>query len=414
MTRTYARAFHVAAAAALMLAAGLSDTHAQDARGSRTGEPGFFDQIFGGSDRFGGNQAPSAAAPAQMTQMSPSELVLRLDRLENQVRQLTGLVEQLQYRNQQLEQQLRRVDGGGAPPPPARLQTAPPTLQSGPPIQPQRRSELTDPNDAPYVPGAVAPSGAPPGAAPAAVAAPGPARPPTRADAFDPNENPNAPGVPRALGSLPSGPTVVTGDADEDIRAVPPVGAPGGRQAGAPLDLSTLSAQASRDPALASPSRAAPTMTGALPPPPPRNPSATGAPQQQAMLPPTATPKDEYDLAYGYLLRKDYALAEEGFRNLLRKYPNERFVAEANYWVGESLFQRQRYRDAAESFLTVSTKFEKSSKAPDALLRLGQSLAALKEKEAACATLGELGRKYPRASPAVKQGVEREQKRVGC
>ena len=138
MTRTYARAFHVAAAAALMLAAGLSDTHAQDARGSRTGEPGFFDQIFGGSDRFGGNQAPSAAAPAQMTQMSPSELVLRLDRLENQVRQLTGLVEQLQYRNQQLEQQLRRVDGGGAPPPPARLQTATPTLQSGPPIQPQR------------------------------------------------------------------------------------------------------------------------------------------------------------------------------------------------------------------------------------------------------------------------------------
>ena len=129
------------------------------------------------------------------------------------------------------------------------------------------------------------------------------------------------------------------------------------------------------------------------------------------MLPPTATPKDEYDLAYGYLLRKDYALAEEGFRNLLRKYPSERFVAEANYWLGESLFQRQRYRDAAESFLTVSTKFEKSAKAPDALLRLGQSLAALKEKEAACATLGELGRKYPRASPAVKQGVEREQKR---
>jgi tol-pal system protein YbgF len=413
MTRTYARAFHVAAAAALVLATGLSDTHAQDARSSRTGETGFFDQIFGGSDRFGGNQAPSTAAPAQMAQVSPSELVLRLDRLENQVRQLTGLVEQLQYRNQQLEQQLRRGDAGGASPP-ARPQTAQPGPPPGPPIQPQRRSELTDPNDAPYVPGAVAPTVVPPGAAPPAVAAPAPARLQGRADAFDPNEHPTAPGAPRTLGSLPSGPTVVTGDADEDIRAVPPVGAPGGRQAGAPLDLSTLSAQASRDPALASPSRASPTMTGALPPPPPRNPSATGAPQQQAMLPPTATPKDEYDLAYGYLLRKDYALAEEGFRNLLRKYPNERLVAEANYWVGETLFQRQRYRDAAESFLTVSTKFEKSSKAPDALLRLGQSLAALKEKEAACATLSELGRKYPRASPAVKQGVEREQKRAGC
>src|SRR5262249_8319215 len=163
---------------------------------------------------------------------------------------------------------------------------------------------------------------------------------------------------------------------------------------------------------------APPTMTGTLPPPPPRNPSATGAvqppPQLQAMLPPTATTKDEYDLAYGYLLRKDYALAEESFRAFMRRHPGDRLAPQANYWLGESLFQRQSYRDAAESFLTVSTKYEKSGKAPDALLRLGQSLAALKEKEAACATFVEIGRKYPRASAGVRQGVEREQKRVGC
>ena len=46
-----------------------------------------------------------------MAQASPSDLVLRLDRLENQIRQLTGLVEQLQFRNQQLEQQLRAEHG---------------------------------------------------------------------------------------------------------------------------------------------------------------------------------------------------------------------------------------------------------------------------------------------------------------
>jgi TolA-binding protein len=48
------------------------------------------------------------------------------------------------------------------------------------------------------------------------------------------------------------------------------------------------------------------------------------------------------------------------------------------------------------------------------LLRLGQSLAALKEKEAACAALGEVTRKYPRSSAGVKQAVDREQKRVKC
>jgi TolA-binding protein len=82
--------------------------------------------------------------------------------------------------------------------------------------------------------------------------------------------------------------------------------------------------------------------------------------------------------------------------------------------LGESLYQRQRFRDAAEQFLNVSTKFDSNPKAPDALLRLGQSLAALGEKEAACASLGEVARKFPRASAAVKQGVEREQKRGRC
>jgi TolA-binding protein len=78
------------------------------------------------------------------------------------------------------------------------------------------------------------------------------------------------------------------------------------------------------------------------------------------------------------------------------------------------MYQRQKFRDAAEIFLNVSTKFENAPKAPDALLRLGQALAALNEKEAACAALGEVLRKYPRASISVKQGVDREQKRVRC
>ena len=238
-----------------------------------------------------------------------------------------------------------------------------------------------------------------------------------RPNVFDPAENPAAPGAPRVLGSIPSGPNIVTGDPD-DADAGPPIGVPGGRQAGAPLDLSTLSGNAANDPTLAPPGGASTSggapMGGALPPPPPRTPSATGPFQQQAMIPPAATPKEEYDAAYGYLLPKDYALAEANFRGFLRKYTSDKLVPEASYWLGESLFQRQRFREAAESFLGVSTKFEKSSKAPDALVRLGQSLAALKEKDAACATFVEVGRKYPRASPNVKQSVEREQKRVGC
>jgi tol-pal system protein YbgF len=215
-----------------------------------------------------------------------------------------------------------------------------------------------------------------------------------RSDAFDPALHPNAPGAPRSLGGELQRMAGHPGTADL-------IGAPGGRDAGAPLDLNSL------------PGSAGPGMQGGqLPPPPPRNTSATGT--RLATLPPSATPHDEYDMAYGYVLHKDYALAVQAFRDYLRKYPNENLVPDANYWLGESLYQQQNYGEAAKSFLAVATKYEKSGKAPEALLRLGQSLAALEKKEAACATFSEVGRKYPNAASSVKRSVAQELKRVHC
>ena len=45
-------------------------------------------------------------------------------------------------------------------------------------------------------------------------------------------------------------------------------------------------------------------------------------------------------------------------------------------------------------------------------MRLGQSLAAMNQKEAACATLAEVGRKFPRASAGVKRAGSRRNRSV--
>ena len=299
---------------------------------------------------------------------------MRIERLENQLRTLTGQNEELQYRNRQLEEQLRAMQGAQpAPNQAAAARPAAPNVAVAPPVQ-------TDP-------GYRQPPTPQPGVgqAPAVIAAPV-ASSGRRGDAFDPSQNPNAPGVPRALGG------------GQAPLAEGPVGAPGGRDAGEPLDLSNVGN--SRDPNRAPmqrPVQQAPNTTASL-----------------TTLPPSATPRDEFDLGIGYIQRKDYALAEETMRNFAQKYPSDALLPDSQYWLGESLYQRQKYRDAAETFLGVTTKYDTSAKAPDALLRLGQSLAALKEKEAACAAFGEITRKYPRASNGVKQGVSREQKRVGC
>ena len=364
-----------------------------------------FAQDGGGSplsvlDRmFGGNRQQAPAQPQTTGQEPPPDQVVRIERLENMLRQATGQIEQLQYRNQQLEAQIRAMGGspggtpgGTQPGQGAAVQQPAPASQMGQPLPPPQQARPP------------AQAGAAPMTPPASV--PGS----RRSDVFDPSQNPNAPGAPSTLGTLSSS-GAVTREPPPIITAEPPVGVPGGRGAGAPLDLSTLAAGAARGDA-GDPGQMQQQGGGMLPPPPSRNLSGTGA--VAAVAPPADQPKDFYDLGYGYVMRKDYALAEQTFDAFLKKFPNDRRAADAQFWLGESLFQRQRYDQAAQSFLDMSTKHGQHARAPDALLRLGQSLAALKQKEMACATFAEIGRKYPKASNNVKQGVEREQKRVQC
>ncbi len=124
--------------------------------------------------------------------------------------------------------------------------------------------------------------------------------------------------------------------------------------------------------------------------------------------------KEEFDIALGYFRQKEYEEAEKGFTAFLKKNPKSKLASEATYYLGESFFLRSRPREAAEQYLKISTQYANSPRAPDALLRLGQSLNALGAKEQACATFGEIGRRFPNASAAVKAGVERESKRAQC
>jgi tol-pal system protein YbgF len=114
------------------------------------------------------------------------------------------------------------------------------------------------------------------------------------------------------------------------------------------------------------------------------------------------------------LKQKQYETAEKSFTTFLQKNPKTRLTTDALYYLGESYYQRGRHREAAEQYLKISTDHGTSARAPDAMLRLGQSLSALGAKEQACATFSEVTRKYPNAATNVKAGAEREAKRVHC
>lgn len=210
-----------------------------------------------------------------------------------------------------------------------------------------------------------------------------PVQPPTtpqkRSDAFDPAASSASPGAPRQLGA--SGVATPPG-------ARLPAGTlpPGGQlvqdgELGAPLDVT-----GQRRPSVAPP--------------------ATDLPRGDA--------KSDFDLAKALIDRGDYEQAEVAFRSYLRTYLKDRRVPEATFWLGESYLRRTRYREAAEHFLTVTSKHSGSARAPEAMLKLGISLRGLGAIQEACGTFSQVGKKYPNASSAIRQAVEREKGRAQC
>lgn len=129
---------------------------------------------------------------------------------------------------------------------------------------------------------------------------------------------------------------------------------------------------------------------------------------------PTGTPQVQYDFAIDLLKRGDFPKARDSFKQFLQQHPKDALAGNAQYWLGETYYVQGQYKDAADSFLKGYTTYSKSSKAPDSLLKLGMTLAALKQKDAACATFGQLKEQFPSASPAIVARNKQERQKIGC
>ena len=135
---------------------------------------------------------------------------------------------------------------------------------------------------------------------------------------------------------------------------------------------------------------------------------------QVAALPSTDDPEELYRNSYEFILSGDYGTAEQGFRNHIQRFPSDQKAADAHFWLGESLLAQKKYRNAAEVFLEANKQYPSSKKAPDMLLKLGISLAGLDQRDVACATFNEIGKRYPDISGALKERVKQERALAAC
>lgn len=127
-----------------------------------------------------------------------------------------------------------------------------------------------------------------------------------------------------------------------------------------------------------------------------------------------ATPREQYNYAFRLLNQNQYDEAAKNFADFTRKYPKDPLVGNAYYWRGETFYIRKDFNAAVENFQKGYEAMPKGPKAPDNLLKLGMSLAALKKKEEACVVLSQVITKYKASSANVAAKAQAEQKRAGC
>jgi tol-pal system protein YbgF len=138
------------------------------------------------------------------------------------------------------------------------------------------------------------------------------------------------------------------------------------------------------------------------------------APTNQAYALPGANADEQYQYAFDLMRQTKYADAEKALSTFVDDYPDHPLAGNASYWLGETYYVRKDYNSAAQTFAQTFQKYPQSGKAPDSLLKLGMSLAALGETADACKAFHELTARYPKASDAVKDRAAKERAKNGC
>jgi len=140
-------------------------------------------------------------------------------------------------------------------------------------------------------------------------------------------------------------------------------------------------------------------------------PPSSGGPDTSGMSLAVAE-QDDFDRARAAYDAGEFAQAAELFAAFTETYPGGPLSAEAHFMRGQSEAQQSAWSRAARAYLDSFTASPNGSRAAEALLNLGASLARLDQIDEACVTLAEVGIRFPGSVPATDAQIARQN--IGC
>jgi tol-pal system protein YbgF len=123
---------------------------------------------------------------------------------------------------------------------------------------------------------------------------------------------------------------------------------------------------------------------------------------------PDGSDRDNYQAAFELLKEQRYEPAAMAFEQFLVTYPDSELADNAQYWLAESHYVTQMFDVALTEFGVVVTKFPRSRKVPDALLKMGYCNYELKQWEAARTSLKRVQAEFPETTAARLAGQRLE------
>lgn len=121
-----------------------------------------------------------------------------------------------------------------------------------------------------------------------------------------------------------------------------------------------------------------------------------------------------YMVGYQYILDGDYNLAEGVFSAFVETYPNDPLIADARFWLGESLLAQGRFEDAADAFIVARSLHPDATKAPETLYKIGFIMAALGNRQIACVTFEDALKTHADMSDPLRNKIGVERAKAKC
>jgi tol-pal system protein YbgF len=108
-----------------------------------------------------------------------------------------------------------------------------------------------------------------------------------------------------------------------------------------------------------------------------------------------------YERAVNLVLKeRQYDAAIPAFREFIKQYPDSAYAANANYWLGQLLYNKNDYETAKQAFSTVVSKYADSSKRADSLVKLGMIAEKSNDKAGAKALYNKVLKEYANSASA--------------